>query len=85
MNKANHTAQISWQEIGADDYTAISQCKKYFFRAEDMGDYWWWSAEYLSETIGGSAFSYEVARTKEDAFRLAEKSYREHKELITKK
>ena len=41
-------------------------------------NFWWWEVGYLSKTIGGSAFSNEVARTKEDAFRLAEKSYREH-------
>ena len=79
MNKENHTDQVSWQEIGADDFTAISECKKYFFRAEQMNEnMWWWSVEHLSETIGGSAFSSEVVGTKEDAFRLAEKSYREH-------
>ena len=77
MNKENLKDQINWEEIYTDDFKAT--CGYYLLRAEQMDkNFWWWCVYHKTKTIGGSAFSEEVARTKEDAFRLAEKSYREH-------
>ena len=70
---------VAWQEIGADDFAATSVCKRYYFRAEQMDKkLWWWSVDYLSELIEDSWQSDVVAKTKQDAFSLAEKCYHTH-------
>jgi hypothetical protein len=69
---------INWQEIGADDFSAMSPCKKYFLRAEYMGNYWWWCVYYKGETISNSMFSGEPATTKKQALKAAEKCYKKH-------
>ena len=70
---------VAWQEIGADDFAATSGCKRYYFRAEQMDKkLWWWSVDCLSELIGDSWQSDVVAKTKKDAFSLAEKCYHTH-------
>lgn len=68
--------KIIWQEIGADDFKAT--VGDYFLRAEQMDtDNWWWCVYFKDETIGASIFS-ESAENKEDAFKAAEKCYKEH-------
>lgn len=69
---------VVWVEIGADDFSAMSECKRYNLRIEDMGFFWWWSVDILGTEIGGSAFTDEISRSKKQAMALAEKCYYAH-------
>lgn len=69
---------VAWVEIGADDFSAISACKRYYFRCEDMGSYWWWCVDFMGKEIGASYFSDKPAKTRAQAMALAEQCYLAH-------
>lgn len=70
---------VAWVEIGYEDWSAVSQCKKYFLRVESINtNEWWWNVSYLSEDIGGIWFEDDIPATLEDAKSRAEKCYYAH-------
>ena len=77
---------VAWQEIGEDDYMAVSKCGEYLLRAESINDnQWWWEVSKRTDKaddkwlqsweIGGFWWHEETPTTKEEALRLAEKCY----------
>jgi hypothetical protein len=71
--------KINWTEIGDNDFTALSG--DYLLRAEKMNKgHWWWCVYFKNEMIDSSMFSDEVATTKKQALKAAEKCYKKHLE-----